>query len=141
MSRVITKIQISQTQLAQLVDIAKLSLPNESCALLAGKIKEMETYRDIRVLEILVASNADKSIVSFSIDEIELIHLYEKAEDDGLQVVGIFHSHPSKPIPSTTDLKFMKINPVVWLIYSSITCEFRAYILTEELEEVQIERS
>jgi len=136
-----TRIQISQTQLAQLVDIANLSLPNESCALLAGKIKEKETYREVRVQEILVARNAEKSIVSFSIDEMELIDLYEKAEADGLQVVSIFHSHPSKPIPSSTDLKFMKINPIVWLICSSITYEFRAFILTEYLEEVEIERS
>ncbi len=124
-----------------MVDIANLSLPNESCALLAGEIKEKETYREVRVQEILVARNAEKSIVSFSIDEMELIDLYEKAETAGLQVVSIFHSHPSKPIPSSTDLKFMKINPIVWLIYSSITYEFRAFILIEYLEEVEIERS
>jgi proteasome lid subunit RPN8/RPN11 len=136
-----TRIQISQNQLAQLIDLAKLSLPNESCALLAGEFEEKETYTEIRVLKILTAKNADKSVISFSIDEMELIDLYEKAEADGLQVVSIFHSHPSKPIPSSTDLKFMKINPIVWLIYSSIMYEFRAYILTEELEEVEIERS
>jgi proteasome lid subunit RPN8/RPN11 len=136
-----TRIQISQTQLAQLVDIAKSALPNESCALLAGEINEKGSYTEIKVLKILTVKNADKSVVSFRIDEMELIDLYEKAEAEGLQVVSIFHSHPSKPIPSSTDLKFMKINPIVWLIYSSIMYEFRAYILTEELEEVEIERS
>jgi [CysO sulfur-carrier protein]-S-L-cysteine hydrolase len=131
--------RISQTQLTELVDIARSSLPNESCALLAGEVKDMKIWKDIRVVEIIVARNADQSIVSFSVDEMELIELYERAEARGLQIVGIFHSHPSKPAPSSTDLQFMRINPIVWLIYSSITHEFRAFILENELENVEIE--
>ena len=134
-----TRLTISGTHLKELAAIAKSSLPNESCALLAGHAKEMESWMDINVLEILAARNADNSILSFSIDEMELIDLYERAEDRGLQVVGIFHSHPSTPVPSSTDVEFMRINPVVWLIYSSITHEFRSYILAEDLEDVEIE--
>lgn len=131
--------RISQTQLTELVDIAISSLPNESCALLAGEVKDMKIWKDIRVVEIIAARNADQSIVSFSVDEIELIELYERAEARGLQIVGIFHSHPSKPAPSSTDVEFMRINPIVWLIYSSVTHEFRAYILENELQDVEME--
>jgi [CysO sulfur-carrier protein]-S-L-cysteine hydrolase len=134
-----TIMRISQTQLTELVDIATSSLPNESCALLAGEVKDMKIWKDIRVVEIIAARNADQSIVSFSVDEIELIELYERAEARGLQIVGIFHSHPSKPAPSSTDVEFMRINPIVWLIYSSVTHEFRAYILENELEDVEME--
>jgi proteasome lid subunit RPN8/RPN11 len=134
-----TIMRISQTQLSELVDIATSSLPNESCALLAGEVKDMKIWKDIRVVEIIAARNADQSIVSFSVDEIELIELYERAEARGLQIVGIFHSHPSKPAPSSTDVEFMRINPIVWLIYSSVTHEFRAYILENELEDVEME--
>ena len=131
--------RISQTQLTELVDIATSSLPNESCALLAGEVKDMKIWKDIRVVEIIAARNADQSIVSFSVDEIELIELYERAEARGLQIVGIFHSHPSKPAPSSTDVEFMRINPIVWLIYSSVIHEFRAYILENELQDVEME--
>lgn len=131
--------RISQTQLTELVDIATSSLPNESCALLAGEVKDMKIWKDVRVVEIIAARNADQSIVSFSVDEIELIELYERAEARGLQIVGIFHSHPSKPAPSSTDVEFMRINPIVWLIYSSVTHEFRAYILENELQDVEME--
>ncbi|MGC2598948.1 MAG: M67 family metallopeptidase [Nitrososphaeraceae archaeon] len=134
-----TIMRISQTQLTELVDIATSSLPNESCALLAGEVKDMKIWKDIRVVEIIAARNADQSIVSFSVDEIELIELYERAEARGLQIVGIFHSHPSKPAPSSTDVEFMRINPIVWLIYSSVTHEFRAYILENELQDVEME--
>jgi [CysO sulfur-carrier protein]-S-L-cysteine hydrolase len=134
-----TIMRISQTQLTELVDIATSSLPNESCALLAGEVKDMKIWKDIRIVEIIAARNADQSIVSFSVDEMELIELYERAEARGLQIVGIFHSHPSKPAPSSTDVEFMRINPIVWLIYSSVTHEFRAYILENELEDVEME--
>jgi proteasome lid subunit RPN8/RPN11 len=134
-----TIMRISQTQLTELVDIATSSLPNESCALLVGEVKDMKIWKDVRVVEIIAARNADQSIVSFSVDEIELIELYERAEARGLQIVGIFHSHPSKPAPSSTDVEFMRINPIVWLIYSSVTHEFRAYILENELEDVEME--
>lgn len=134
-----TIMRISQTQLTELVDFATSSLPNESCALLAGEVKDMKIWKDIRIVEIIAARNADQSIVSFSVDEMELIELYERAEARGLQIVGIFHSHPSKPAPSSTDVEFMRINPIVWLIYSSVTHEFRAYILENELQDVEME--
>ena len=134
-----TRLRINQTQLTELVDIATSSLPNESCALLAGEVKDMKIWKDIRVIEIFAVRNADQSVISFSVDEMELIKLYERAEAKGLQIVGIFHSHPSGPTPSSTDVEFMRINPIVWLIYSSNTHEFRAHILENELEDVEME--
>jgi [CysO sulfur-carrier protein]-S-L-cysteine hydrolase len=134
-----TRLRINQTQLTELVDIATSSLPNESCALLAGEVKDMKIWKDVRVIEIFAVRNADQSVISFSVDEMELIKLYERAEAKGLQIVGIFHSHPSRPTPSSTDVEFMRINPIVWLIYSSITHEFRAHILENELEDVEME--
>jgi hypothetical protein len=32
----------------------------------------------------------------------------------------------------------MQINPVVWIIYSTITNEAKAYIFEEKIEEVQL---
>ena len=132
-------LRISQAHLNNLANIATSCLPNESCAMLAGQVKDFEKGKEVRVFDIVTARNADHSIVSFSIDQMELIEIYEKTEARGLQIVGIFHSHPSKPTPSSTDKEFMRINPVVWLIYSSITHEFRAFILEGELEGVDIE--
>jgi len=33
----------------------------------------------------------------------------------------------------------MKINPVVWLIYSTVTNESRAYIFEDRLKEVELQ--
>jgi proteasome lid subunit RPN8/RPN11 len=131
----IRKIVLTMQQLKDLVSLAKDSLPNESCALLLGNnIIEDETY----VLCLIPVKNSDASVVSFSIDPQELFDAYQRAQNLSLEIVGIFHSHPSQPLPSSTDKRFMEINPVVWLIYSTLTNESKAYIFEEKIKKVEI---
>lgn len=124
------EISLAAVQLKQLAGIAKDTLPNESCAFLLG--------RNDRVVEILPMQNADESAVTFSIEPEELLRAYDLAESKKLQVIGIFHSHPAKPTPSGTDRKFMEINPVVWLIYSTTEQRFKAYVYDSDVREVAI---
>ena len=60
------------------------------------------------------------------------------AEEKRLQVAGIFHSHPAGPAPSLTDAKFMEINPVVWVIYSTTQNQFAAWVLADRMRQVRI---
>ena len=115
-------IELSSSQLSMLSSIARSALPNESCAFLLGESSES------KVVEILPMTNADSSPYSFSIDPAELLEAYETAEKKGLHVTAIFHSHPGKPSPSVTDLKFMELNPVVWVIYSTTEERFGAFL-------------
>jgi proteasome lid subunit RPN8/RPN11 len=125
------EISLTAGQIEQLASIAKDALPNESCAFLLGK--------NVRVAEILPMRNADESAVTFSIEPQELLRAYDLAESKRLQVIGIFHSHPAKPAPSGTDRKFMEINPVVWLIYSTTEQKFRAYVHDDDdIREVAV---
>ncbi len=104
--------------------------PNESCALLFGK----KDNDKITISEIYPAENIEKSSINFTISNEQLIQGYKIAEDKGLEVIGIFHSHPdSEPYPSETDKKFMEINPVAWVIFSLVTNEFKAYMYESEL--------
>jgi [CysO sulfur-carrier protein]-S-L-cysteine hydrolase len=128
-----TIIVLSNEQLDELAHLAKDSLPNESCAFLLGR-GESEVIVD----EIFQMNNADQSMISFSIEPQELLRAYQLAEKKKLQIVGIFHSHPAEPVPSSIDRRFMEINPVVWLIYSSITNQFRAYIYCDKVREVTL---
>lgn len=124
------EISLAAVQLKQLASIAKDTLPNESCAFLLG--------RNNRVIEILPMRNADESAVTFSIEPQELLRAYDLAESKKLQVIGIFHSHPAGPAPSGTDRKFMEINPVVWLIYSTTEQRFKAYVYDSDIREIAI---
>jgi proteasome lid subunit RPN8/RPN11 len=126
---------LTQLQLDDLADFASNSLPNESCALLLGNYTN---ENEIKVIESLSMKNSDASPTSFRIEPQELINAYLTAEKRNLNVIGIFHSHPAPPIPSSTDKIFMEINPVIWLIYSTITRESRAYIFEQKVCEVQL---
>ena len=128
-------VTLSKRNLEGLRTLAIKSLPIESCALLLGK-REIWLYS---IVEIMPMQNADNSRTSFSINPQGLLDAYDRAESRGHQVVGIFHSHPAEPAPSETDLKFMEINPVVWLIYSTITNEYKAYIFEDKLKVVRLQ--
>lgn len=123
-------IALTARQLAELEGIAKQSLPNESCALLLGK--------ENNVVEVLPIANAGLSVVSFTIPPEELLQAYRLAESKNLEVMGIFHSHPSVPAPSRTDEKYMEINPVVWLIYSTTQNRFGAWVFDDRVREVEM---
>jgi proteasome lid subunit RPN8/RPN11 len=108
---------------------------NESCALLFGK-KENDK---LVIKEVYLAENIEKSPVNFTIANEQLIRGYKEAEQKGLEVIGIFHSHlNSEPYPSMTDKKFMEINPVAWVIFSNVSKGFKAYMYESDIIEIQI---
>ena len=131
----VSSIRLNEDKLEFLTSLAKKSLPLESCALLLGEINT-NNLDEIIVTDVIAVKNSDSSPVSFSIDPDDLIEGYQLSESRNLQVVGIFHSHPAEPFPSSIDKRYMKINPVVWLIYSTVTNEARAYIFECRLKEV-----
>lgn len=129
---------ITETQMDELARFTKEDYPHESCSLLLGNIVDNE-YR-VKVLKRM--ENITHSEISFNIDPDELMKVYHWASDNGLNVIGIFHSHLVGTNPSSTDLTFMKINPVIWLIYEVSTSTYKAFLLSQDsLEEIKIEIS
>jgi proteasome lid subunit RPN8/RPN11 len=127
-------ITLSPRQIEELIKIAKDALPNECCAFLLG-----EQNDDGKVAIILRMRNIDKSPVSFSIDPTELLDAYILADTKGMEITAIFHSHPAKASPSSTDIKYMQINPVAWVIYSTTENEIRAFVYeNEDIKEIGI---
>ena len=129
------KLVLSDIQKEVLSKKAIEDSPNESCAILFGQ-KEKERFL---VKDVFLAKNIEESPVNFTISNEQLIEGYQEAEKRNLDVIGIFHSHPeSEPYPSSTDKKFMETNPVVWLIFSGISKNFKAYFLDSDLLEIPI---
>jgi len=135
------EIAISVRQLLTIDHIVKAGNNQESCELLLGR-KKVNVYE---IKQVIPMNNRDASEVSFTMDENELMQIYKYAELLNTSVVGIFHSHPSKPFPSETDKTFMEINPVPWLIKSTITDEMRCFIFSDSskgridgIEEIKI---
>lgn len=74
------------------------ALPDEGCGLLLGT-------PDGIVLEVVPSENVAHSARVYEIDSRVLLRAFRRADDDGLQVIGVFHSHThSDPYPSPTDV-------------------------------------
>ena len=126
------KIKLSEADKKILSEYSENQKPNESCAILFGK--------NDKVLDLFLTENMEKSPTSFTISNKQLIEGYKIAEEQEMEVIGIFHSHPdSDAYPSNTDKKFMQSNPVAWIIYSGINKNFRAYLLETDIVEIPIE--
>jgi proteasome lid subunit RPN8/RPN11 len=112
--------------------------PNEACAILYGnKIEEENTVK-----EIWLTNNSNPSPIEFTLSAEQTWEMDQKRKELNLEIIGIFHSHPnSDAFPSSTDKKFMQNNPYVWIIYSGINKNFRAFILESDSVEIQIEEN
>ena len=129
------QIVFSQDQMDILVKHARNNTPNESCAILFGRIENDH----FTVKDVFLTKNIQDSPVNFSISNEDLIKGYEEAEKRNLDVVGIFHSHPdSSAYPSLTDQKYMEINPVPWIIFSNKNNEFKAYVFDSKIIPVDL---
>lgn len=106
--------------------------PEECCALLAGK--------GDRVLEVVEVENiSDSPATGFAMPDDELVGFYERTKKKGTELVAVFHSHPASAAePSKTDIKYMELNPVVWLIYSGRDYTMRAFTLDGGVTECDI---
>ena len=86
---------------------AKKAYPSECCGILVGKKSERG---DIEINEIREASNQfqGQKSVYFQIDPLFIYRLEQELEVRGLEIVGIYHSHPDCPaVLSKEDENYM----------------------------------
>jgi proteasome lid subunit RPN8/RPN11 len=132
------ELTISKQDMDQLEQHAEENLPREAVALIFGTI----TGYVVSANRVELMQNESKNNRSaFSVNPEAEYKLLIEAEEIGETLVGIYHSHPAPPKPSSTDLKNMRLNPVVWIISSKLTGKWvtKAYILdNENVHDVQI---
>jgi len=130
------KLKISKEHLDRIIRESKASRI-EICGLLLGNVEG-----DVGVVEeIKFGKNIKSSTVEFEIDPTDLYKILTYAEKKGLEVVGMFHSHPASAQPSKLDLKGMQLWPIPWLIVSSIDGSYDCFLLDLEkkrLMKVQV---
>jgi len=101
--------------------------PVEACAILYGKTTRRETI----VKRLVTVPNVLKSNTRFEIDPKAFFDVFVQADKDGLEFIGLFHSHPAPAYPSGVDLEFMQLwDDPVWLILSSTYDNFAAFQMT-----------
>ena len=131
---------VTTTQISHMKEHIRKNRPKEACGIIIGIIdKSQELFT---ATEIFPTENIVKSNVEFEIDPYELYKIYLHADEIGMEVIGIFHSHPSGTTPSPIDMTFMKANPYIWLIFDMQTLKYDAYFLNiykNELIKVKVE--
>ena len=80
-----------------MIDHAAGCVPLEACGLLAGNHDRVE--------KLITVKNQAESPVRFVMDPYEQLKAFEWIESNGLELLGIFHSHPAGPeTASPTDI-------------------------------------
>lgn len=110
----------------QIVEQARAESPNEACGLLAGK--------DGEATRIYPMVNAERSPVLYRMEPKEQLKVFNEIEEDGLELVAIYHSHTRSPAyPSNTDVDLAYYPEAAYLIVSLATEEpdLRAFRIEE----------
>ena len=88
---------ISKEYLDEMFAHVESQTPLEACGLLAGKNEQVE--------KMLFVRNQAQSPVRFVMDAYEQLRAFEWIDSHGLDLLGIFHSHPAGPeTVSATDI-------------------------------------
>lgn len=110
-------LSLTNEHIQEMIAHVDSQLPFEACGLLAGRGSSVET--------VLVVSNQAQSPVRYVMDPIEQLHAFEWIEAQGLDLLGIFHSHPAGPdTVSPTDVAEAAYD-VVYVIVSRKNGEWK----------------
>jgi len=103
--------------------------PVEACAMLFGKFSKNEAA----VEKVEVVQNRLRSTTQFEVDPAKVAVALTKAEKEGYEFIGLFHSHPAPAAPSSVDLNYMRLwGDALWLILSSTDSKLAAYQLIDD---------
>jgi proteasome lid subunit RPN8/RPN11 len=135
-------ILIGREQFDEMLRHSREELPNEACGLMGGTGNAVKRLFRLR--------NMDASPVAYRLDPDEQLRAMRAMKEEGLELVGIYHSHPdSPPVPSHTDItraffpgtREPNFPDVVYFIVGvgSGMPEVRAYRITEHgVEKVEV---
>src|SRR5690242_20254886 len=105
-------LQMNPSDYQLLLDHCRQGLPYEACGLIFGN-----GAQSVRVQPM---TNAARSTTFYTLDPLEQMNVMESAEEDGLELIGIFHSHPvTRPYPSQTDIDFAGFWEDCWFLIAS----------------------
>jgi proteasome lid subunit RPN8/RPN11 len=101
---------ISKTHWQEMLAYVEQNAPLESCGLLAGK--------NDQVGKVIFVRNQAQSPARFVMDPYEQLKAFDWIESNGLDLLGIFHSHPVGPETASAADIAEAAYEVVYLIWS-----------------------
>lgn len=129
-------LKIPRTFADAIIEQARSEHPNEACGLLAGGNGE--------ATRLFTMSNAERSPVIYRMEPSEQLRVFNEIDRDGLDLVGIYHSHTRSPAyPSATDVSLAYYPEAVYLIVSLASMDapdLRGFRITDgKVSELELE--
>lgn len=88
-----------------MVEHCKAVYPNEGCGILVGR-RQRDDWLVMRAIPV-PNRNEERSRDRFEISPRDYLRVEKEVRSEGMDIVGIFHSHPDvPPFPSMTDAQF-----------------------------------
>lgn len=130
----ISTLELSNLLLQEMIAYVDQHMPLEACGVLAGKAAQAE-----KMIGVL---NQVQSPVRFVMDPYEQLHAFDWIDSNGLDLVAIFHSHPTGPeTVSPTDIA-EAVYAVVHIVLSRAGTQWKArgfWIENHEASEVKLQ--
>lgn len=125
---------LGRKYIEEMIAHAREEAPYEACGLLLGQ--------EGRAVRLYRAANADKSPITYQLEPEEQFRIFMEMEEKGLDLWGIYHSHPTSPAyPSARDIKRAYFPESLYLIISLAgrEPEVRAFLIVEgEVREEEL---
>jgi proteasome lid subunit RPN8/RPN11 len=123
-------VKITDAQLKQIYAHAKESYPHECCGFLLGTLDDA-LVRQVRRATNQNTDRTDRFIISGE----EYAQTQLAADEAGLDIIGVYHSHPDwPPIPSQTDMEsaWEEVFYLIASIHEGMPLNTNVWRLTDE---------
>jgi len=134
------KLQISRPELAELGEMVDDGYPNETCGLLLGM--QLDTRVEVQSVRQARNLNTVRAHDRFELDPLDMLSAESEARATGLEIIGIWHSHPDHPArPSEADRRaaWKGWSYMILSVEKHGVVDVRSWRLTEELQFIEEE--
>ena len=112
----VNSIHILDKDLSMIRHELEANSPYEACGVLVGLV-DANDENTVLVMRAIPIKNSNRTERSFELDPAGLYKAWTDAEDEGLDIVGIYHTHPLSPArPSAWDMEYMQQEQNIWVI-------------------------
>ena len=128
----------------RLIDVCQNGFPNEVCGVLIGKLifgkSTLDNIYNIIDFKVCENINKDRAIDRFQIRPNDLESAREEAEAKKMDIIGVYHSHPSHPAnASKTDKLYAALDYVylIYSIYDNQYKELKGWVLNDQKDKME----
>jgi proteasome lid subunit RPN8/RPN11 len=124
-------IEIPKAVVQQIIQQARDEAPLEACGYLGGTGNV--------VTAIYPMTNADHSSEHYSLDPEEQFKVLREAQDKGLDLIAVYHTHPATPPRmSAEDIRLAYDTSVLYVIYSLQTDSLKAFKVNDNRKVTEL---